>query len=219
MFNEFVITSETTLTLYSSSKISIEQQKICWAFERLAKSLDNVLNVVVGMNTICVYTNDINYKELCKLKLHLDSLYKETKPIELDGKLVEIPVDYGGELGFDLLNLAKLKKLSIKEVVDMHTNPIYTVYFIGFLPGFAYLGGLDNILNTPRLSIPRTKIPAGSVGIGGAQTGIYPLEAPGGWNIIGNTIVKLFDINKEQPSLLKAGDRLKFVVNSIKESL
>lgn len=219
MFDEFMITSETTLTLYPSSKISIEQQKICWAFERLAKKLDNVLNVVVGMNTICVYTQDIGYDELCKLQSYLNALYKDTKPIELEGKLVEIPVDYGGELGFDLSNLAKSKKLSIKEVVTLHTKPEYIVYFIGFLPGFAYLGGLDEILHTPRLSIPRTNIPAGSVGIGGAQTGIYPSKAPGGWNIIGNTQVKLFDINKEQPSLLKAGDRLKFVVNSVKESL
>lgn len=109
--------------------------------------------------------------------------------------------------------------MSMSEFAKLHAEPIYDVYFIGFQPGFAYLGGLNELLHTPRLSTPRLKIPAGSVGIGGAQTGIYPYQSPGGWNIIGNTKAKLFDVNSENPSLLKAGDRLKFVINSIKERL
>ncbi|MBT0879219.1 5-oxoprolinase subunit PxpB [Campylobacter sp. RM12640] len=219
MYNKFKITSETSLLLYLEPPISIEKQRLCYALNLVIKDMPYIKEVVVGMNTLYVLTSDLNYKDLLDLQSKLNELITSTKPLELSGRLIEIPVDYGGDLGLDLKVIAKAKGMSMSEFAKLHAEPIYDVYFIGFQPGFAYLGGLNEILHTPRLSTPRLKIPAGSVGIGGAQTGIYPYQSPGGWNIIGNTKAKLFDVNSENPSLLKAGDRLKFVINSIKERL
>lgn len=219
MHNEFIITSETSLLLYLAPPISMQNQRICYALNEELKNKAYIKEVVVGMNSVYVLTSDLNYKELLDLQSELNELIKHIKPLELNGKLVEIAVDYGGDLGLDLKVIAKAKGISMSKFAKLHAEPIYDVYFIGFQPGFAYLGGLDIRLHTPRLSTPRLKIPAGSVGIGGAQTGIYPYQSPGGWNIIGNSKTKLFDINSDEPSLLKAGDKLKFVINSIKERL
>ncbi|AFK01566.1 Conserved hypothetical protein CHP00370 [Emticicia oligotrophica DSM 17448] len=123
-------------------------------------------------------------------------------------RLIEIPVIYDGE---DLAYVAKFHGLSEKEVIRFHTAPIYRVYMMGFLPGFAYMGGLDTRIATPRRSSPRTKVPEGSVGIAGNQTGIYPTESPGGWQLIGRTEVELYTPNSEEITLLKAGDSIKFI--------
>ncbi|NJE10727.1 5-oxoprolinase subunit PxpB [Thermococcus sp. MAR1] len=128
-----------------------------------------------------------------------------------EGKLVEVPVVYGGEYGPDLEFVAEYNGLSVDEVIEIHSRPVYRVYFLGFLPGFAYLGGMDDRIATPRLEKPRLKVPAGSVGIAGKQTGIYPLESPGGWRLIGRTPLRLFDPSKEPPTLLQPGDRVRFV--------
>ncbi|HAA03790.1 MAG TPA: allophanate hydrolase [Syntrophobacteraceae bacterium] len=128
-----------------------------------------------------------------------------------DGLVVEIPVCYGNQHGPDLDELAGFQQLSAEEVIRIHSRPVYTVYMIGFTPGFPYLGGLDERLATPRRKEPRRKVPAGSVGIADRQTGIYPLESPGGWQIIGRTPVRLFDLNRPEPFLLSPGDRVRFV--------
>jgi len=124
--------------------------------------------------------------------------------------IITIPVCYGDDFGPDLEALAASHQLSVEDVISIHTQPEYLVYMIGFVPGFAYLGGLDERLETPRLATPRPVIPAGSVGIAGKQTGIYPLETPGGWQLIGRTPFKMFDTGRAQPSLLQAGDKVKF---------
>jgi KipI family sensor histidine kinase inhibitor len=124
---------------------------------------------------------------------------------------VEIPVCYGGAFGPDLAEVASLCALTEAEVIARHTAAEYRVYMIGFSPGFAYLGGLDATIAAPRRSTPRLKVPAGSVGIAGLQTGIYPLASPGGWQIIGQTPSHLFLPTQEQPCLLGSGDRLRFV--------
>jgi inhibitor of KinA len=126
------------------------------------------------------------------------------------GRLVEIPVRYGGAHGPDLEALAAARGLTPDDVIAMHTAPEYVVHFIGFMPGFAYLGGLDPRLETPRRATPRTLVPAGSVGIGGAQTGVYPVASPGGWQLIGRTVLTLFDPQREPAALLVAGDRVRF---------
>ena len=125
--------------------------------------------------------------------------------------VMDIPVCYGGEFGPDLDELAATHRLSSQEVIRIHSSPVYTVYMIGFVPGFPYLGGLDERLITPRRKAPRRRVPAGSVGIADRQTGIYPLESPGGWQIIGRTPVRLFDLSKPEPFLLGAGDRVRFI--------
>jgi inhibitor of KinA len=123
----------------------------------------------------------------------------------------EIPVCYGGEHGEDLERVAEHCGLAVDDVIAQHSAPLYDVYFIGFAPGFAYLGGLPRKLATPRRDAPRPRIPAGSVGIGAEQTGVYPVESPGGWNLIGRTPVVLFDPAEASSSLLHPGDHVRFV--------
>lgn len=127
------------------------------------------------------------------------------------GRSVEIPVCYGGDHGPDLRELAEARGLSLDEVIARHSAPEYLVAFLGFLPGFPYLVGLEPSLASPRRATPRLHVPAGAVAIGGAQTGIYPSDSPGGWWLIGRTPLRLFDARREPPSLLAAGDRVRFV--------
>lgn len=123
---------------------------------------------------------------------------------------VEIPVCYGGKYGPDLEEVGRQHALTADEVVQLHSGARYRVYMLGFAPGFAYLGGLPDAIATPRRAEPRTAVPAGSVGIGGSQTGIYPLTSPGGWQLIGRTPVRLFDATREPPTLLSVGDIVTF---------
>lgn len=134
-------------------------------------------------------------------------------------KIFEIPVCYGGEYGPDIENIAQHAGLSVDEVIKIHSSRDYLIYMLGFLPGFTYLGGLDERIHTPRLANPRVKINAGSVGIGGSQTGIYPLDSPGGWQLMGMTPVKTYDPDREVPILVEAGDYIRFVPVSEEEYL
>ena len=129
---------------------------------------------------------------------------------ELDSRIVEIPVSYGGEFGPDLEFVAQHNSLKTDEVVQIHSAPDYLVYMIGFAPGFPYLGGMSQRIAAPRRDSPRLKIPVGSVGIAGTQTGVYPIETPGGWQLIGRTPIKLFRPREIPPTLLKAGDIVRF---------
>ena len=124
---------------------------------------------------------------------------------------VEIPVRYGGDAGPDLTDVARHTGISEERVVELHSSADYLVYFVGFATCFPYLGGLPQELATPRLATPRKRVPAGSVAIGGAQAGIYPLASPGGWRLIGRTDLKLFDASAEPPPLLRMGDHLRFM--------
>lgn len=139
---------------------------------------------------------------------HLQELTMEE---ETNQRTVEIPVYYGGRFGPDLEEVADINGLTAQEVIDIHTSGEYLVYMIGFAPGFPYLGGMSEKIAAPRRSSPRTSIPAGSVGIAGMQTGVYPLSTPGGWQLIGNTPLELFKPYEQPPSLLRAGDIVKFV--------
>lgn len=126
-------------------------------------------------------------------------------------RVYEIPVCYGGTYGPDLATIAEHAGLSEQEVIDIHSSTDYLIYMLGFLPGFTYLGGLDERIHTPRLANPRIRIPAGSVGIGGSQTGIYPMDSPGGWQLMGMTPVKTYDPEREVPILVEAGEYIRFV--------
>ena len=126
-------------------------------------------------------------------------------------RVFEIPVCYGGEYGPDIRNIADHAGLSVEEVIQIHTSRDYLIYMLGSLLGFTYLGGLDERIHTPRLANPRIRIPAGSVGIGGSQTGIYPMDSPGGWQLMGMTPVKTYDPDREVPILVEAGDYIRFV--------
>ncbi|GAB4457301.1 MAG: 5-oxoprolinase subunit PxpB [Anaerolineales bacterium] len=124
---------------------------------------------------------------------------------------IEIPVRYGGEHGIDLEAVARHLRLRVEEVIRLHSGKLYTVFMMGFTPGFAYLGKLDDALVMPRLETPRTRVPAGTVAIAGWQTGIYPLDSPGGWRLIGWTPLTLFDPRSDSPFLFAPGDQVKFV--------
>ena len=132
------------------------------------------------------------------------------KQKKAESRLVEIPVCYEDEFGFDLGDVAQRANVSAQEVIRIHAASEYRVACVGFTPGFGFLSGLDPKLTTPRRSTPRTEVPAGSVAIGGTQTGVYPLRSPGGWNIIGRTPLQMFDISRDLPALLCAGDRVYF---------
>ena len=155
----------------------------------------------------CKLRYDALVRKLQQRMNHLSAAQKQAKTFV-------IPVCYSGE---DLDFVAAHAKISKEEVVALHSAPEYLIYMLGFLPGFAYLGGLNPAIHTPRLQNPRTKIPAGAVGIGGEQTGIYPLDSPGGWQLIGSTPVRPYDPNRAQPILYAAGDFIKFVPVSPEE--
>jgi inhibitor of KinA len=126
-------------------------------------------------------------------------------------KRVEVPVNYGGKYGIDLESVARHCRLSVEDIIRIHSERIYTVFMMGFTPGFPYMGKLDDALITPRLELPRTHVPAGTVAIAGSQTGIYPIASPGGWQLIGWTPLQLFNPESESPFLFSPGDEVKFI--------
>lgn len=159
--------------------------------------------------TVCYDCTVISAKALQRqLRRLLDSLSVAGQDRR---RVFRLPVCYGGDYGPDLDFVCHHSGLSAQEVIALHSAPDYLIYMLGFLPGFAYLGGLDPRLHTPRLDSPRTCIPAGSVGIGGAQTGVYPLASPGGWQLLGRTPVSVFDRQRQEPILYRAGDLVHFV--------
>lgn len=149
------------------------------------------------------------YQEVTSYILNIQNHIKETELPET--RVVEIPVCYGDEFGPDLAFVAEHARLTIPEVIEIHAKAEYLVCMIGFAPGFPYLGGMDKRIAAPRRKSPRRVIPAGSVGIAGNQTGIYPLKTPGGWQLIGRTPLSLFDPHRQPPVLLQAGNKVRFV--------
>ena len=211
------ICSETNLVLFFPKPITLANQQKCWALADAIQKMAEVHEVVIGMNALSVFTKPLTWSELIQLQELLSTLIKDVPSKVIQGNLIEIPVRYGGQFGPDLKDLADNLNLSVEDIVEIHSQATYTVYFIGFQPGFPYLGGLSEQLFFPRHAVPRTKVPAGSVGIGGEQTGIYPFESPGGWQLLGQTDTALFDLNQDPPTLLQAGDTLKFIPIDIYE--
>lgn len=166
--------------------------------------------LVPGYNSLLAYFCPAKFSPK-KARASLLKALKATENTQSSkGRLVEIPVCYGGEFGPDMDTIKKSSGLSIKDVVKTHTGPEYKVCMMGFIPGFTFLSEAPEILHHNRQPTPRQIVPAGSVGIAGWQTGIYGLESPGGWQIIGRTPLSIFDVHRENPFLLKAGDRVKF---------
>ncbi|WP_060205672.1 5-oxoprolinase subunit PxpB [Sporosarcina koreensis] len=151
---------------------------------------------------------DSPYGAVCERIRELLKDVKEAKAVQQ--KIVNIPVVYGGEYGPDLDFVAQQNGLTVDEVIEIHTSGDYTVYMIGFAPGFPFIGGMSERIAAPRRKTPRLKIPARSVGIAGMQTGVYPIETPGGWQLIGRTPLELFLPTEDPPSLLAAGNKIKF---------
>ena len=181
-----------------------------------SNNLEGVIQTTNAYNALLVnYDDSIDFEQQVIL---LKTLYNsKSEIIENTSKLWNIPVCYDASFGIDLDTISTEKKLPKDEIIKRHSQTIYTVYFIGFLPGFLYLGGLDESISIPRKASPRLKIDKGSVAIGGLQTGVYPQESPGGWHIIGNSPINFFDVLKASPCFAKAGDKIKFYPISLKK--
>ncbi|AXU95952.1 5-oxoprolinase subunit PxpB [Erwinia persicina] len=190
--------------------VSLASQQRIWGLTQRLQDRPEVIEVVPGMNNITVMLRDPQQTALDAIEW-LQQWWETSESLQLESRLIDIPVVYGGQGGPDLDEVAHHSGLSPSQVVACHTSVDYVVYFIGFQPGFPYLGGLDERLHTPRRAEPRVQVPAGSVGIGGSQTGVYPLAAPGGWQLIGHTRTALFTPDTHPPVLLRPGDRVRFV--------
>ena len=207
------ITGDTSVAVVFGDEISAAINQEIRAFDE-ALNEEQIEGVFETVPTYCTLTvhyapEIIRYSELRqKLQALLSVSHKAQK---LNAIVMEIPVCYGGEYGPDLDFVAKHNHLTPEEVVRIHASAEYLIYMLGFTPGFSYMGGMDERIATPRLERPRVLIPAGSVGIAGKQTGIYPIDSPGGWQLIGRTPVHLYDAQRDDPILLDAGLHVKFV--------
>lgn len=216
---KIVQASEDSLQIQFEQKICPEVNSRISAFvktfEYIAKDIAGVLEVLPTYCSVSIYFDEA----ICQISLLKDLAQKALQKSEEEktestdsARTITIPVCYEDqEFAPDLEKVALHAKLSKEEVIKLHSSSDYLIYMMGFLPGFPYLGGMNPQLETPRLETPRTKIPAGSVAIGGAQTGLYPVESPGGWNIIGRTPLRLFDVKRKPFFLYEAGDKIRFL--------
>ncbi|WP_270180486.1 5-oxoprolinase subunit PxpB [Alkalihalobacillus sp. CinArs1] len=197
-----------------SHSLTSRIQAFCRELASLNK--EGITEWVPAYDSVTVYYEPwvLNYDEITDILEDITAVATEASEKKV---VITVPTLYGGEHGPDLEDLAKEKGMSQDDIIKLHTNEDYLINMIGFLPGFPYLSGLNERIAAPRLESPRQKVPAGSVGIAEAQTGVYPIESPGGWNIIGQTPLRLFQPEKDDPFLLNQGDYLRFQPVSKKE--
>jgi inhibitor of KinA len=192
--------------------IQINQKAIEYAAQLESQNWPEVVEVVPAYSSVTIYLNDIKISRI-DMTSRLRGLLQTNREIKhKPGRIHRIPVTYGGDFGPDLDGVAVLNGISTEEVVRIHTATEFRVFMLGFMPGFPYCGIVPEKIRAPRLASPRTRVPKSSVGIAGAQTGIYPMESPGGWQLIGRTPVSLFDsaASKEKMFLFEPGDRIQF---------
>lgn len=210
---------DSALTLEFGQEINYEINNKIRVFNKKIKSLNinGIVETVPSFKSLLIYY-DPEKLFFSEAKDIVTNLFK-TMDVENNKirKVIEIPVCYDEEFGEDLDFVSQYTKLSKEEIIKLHSSKEYLIYMLGFLPGFAYLGGMNERLVTPRLKNPRLKLEAGAVGIGGEQTGIYPLASPGGWRIIGRTPLKPYDLNRDNLILYEAGDYIKFTPINKKE--
>ena len=220
--------NEKSVTISFGSVISEEILAHITAFNQrlLQNPFAGLVTTVPAYTTLTVFFDPLRvmvaelagkscYEKVSTYLKKINHLERSKEPVTANR--VIIPVCYGGDFGPDILAVAQANNITEAEIIALHSAVQYTVYMIGFVPGFAYMGGMDARLATPRKEVPSAKIPAGSVGIAGLQTGIYPMEIPGGWQIIGKTPFKMFDAQREQPALLKGGDLVTFKAITVAE--
>ncbi|SRR6266496_3527737 len=174
--------------------------------------LDGLVEIVPAYATLLIHYDPLvlTYAKICKwVRAKFDQLEEasSSKP-----RQIEIPVRYGGEYGVDLEFVADYHHLQVEDVIRIHSEKTYTIYMMGFTPGFPYMGKLDDAIVIPRLETPRTRVPAGTVAIAGSQTGVYSIDSPGGWRLLGHTSVRLFDPESESPFLFSPGDQVRFII-------
>ncbi|TJZ71029.1 5-oxoprolinase subunit PxpB [Chitiniphilus eburneus] len=204
---------ETALVLSVGAELAA-QRRLWAAWHVLEHRLPQV-EWVLGMGNLTAHFDPLATPSRVVIRA-LEGAWTHSAGVELmPGQIITLPVRYGGEYGPDLPVVAEHAGLTPREVAEAHAAGDYVVYCLGFLPGFAYLGGLDPRITAPRRADPRLAVPAGSVAIGGSQTGIYPMASPGGWQLIGHTGAALFDPYREIPGLLGPGDTVRFVIEDI----
>lgn len=211
--------NEKSILIEWPSKISEETLKnqLCYkkSIEKYFSKL--IVEVILSYNSMLIYyvsTIEDVYSEVLVLK----SLYDGSSSLGVSKKrLWKVPVCYSASLAPDLESFAEAKSLNVDQVIQLHTGNVYTVFFLGFLPGFCYLGGLDEKLFLDRKKSPSLTVEKGAVAIGGSQTGIYPQDSPGGWHVIGKSPLNFFDVKKENPVFVRCGDCIQFV--SIEENV
>lgn len=204
---------DRALLVEFGNTISLDVNRKVHALDRVISQikLSGLEECVPTYRSLLVYYNplEISYEQLVFKCKDLEAKLEE-QAVSARRHLVEVPVVYGGEYGPDLQYVAKYHNLDEEEIVQLHSSREYTVFMIGFIAGFPYLGEVADEIATPRLKTPRLRVPAGSVGIAEKQTGIYPCESPGGWQIIGCTPLKFFDVTKHPPALIQPGNTVKF---------
>ena len=201
----------------------INMQVIAWQQEIESNPFPGFIECVPAYSSLTIYfgadcnVDDLKNQLQKKITITENKNHFNTSSKNQDEQTIEIPVCYDSQFGYDLPLLSSALKLSIEKIIQIHSEHIYRVYMIGFIPGFPYMGVLPQQLETSRKQNPSLKIPAGSIGIAGKQTGIYPTEIPGGWQIIGRTPLTIFNKLNEPACLLKAGDNVRFSPISKKE--
>lgn len=208
----YLICGDSALTVEFSNKMSQSVNRII-RFVSLSLDKSKTKGIIECVPTFCSLTVYYNPLKITAKKIEktIETIIASYKEETAEKKHVFVlPVCYQGEFAPDIDFVCKHSALSRQEVINIHCGTDYLIYMLGFLPGFPYLGGLDKRIATPRLDTPRTIIPPGAVGIGGEQTGVYPLASPGGWRLIGRTPVKLYDPNRAEPILYSAGDYIRF---------
>ena len=209
---QFILASDRSILVKFGSEISEEIHQRVFAFTDfvLTNRIKSVVNIHPAYSSVLFTLNlNVDLKEI--LSLIKKSWEASTQTDIPKMRQVEIPVLYGGELGKDMDRVSQHTGLNQSEIIQCHEGGLYKVYFTGFSPGFPYIGGMAPSLSTPRLTTPRKQVPAGTIGIAAEQTGIYPLSSPGGWNLIGQTPIKIFDWNHPTDLRLRMGDSIKFI--------
>jgi KipI family sensor histidine kinase inhibitor len=213
---QFRSASDNSLLIYFDQDISLDTHQRIAKFLRLLElqPVSGIVNLHPGYCSVLVKFDALQFRHE-ELEIRLRPYLSRLDDLSLpEPRNREIPVCYGGEYGPDLVELSDAHSLSVQQAIDLHVSATYVVYFLGFVPGFAYLGGLRDELATPRLATPRRRVPSGSVGIAGRQSGVYPFATPGGWRLIGRTPLAMFRPGRADMSFLSIGDRVRFTAIS-----
>jgi KipI family sensor histidine kinase inhibitor len=206
----------TTAALFEApgSAMTLETQQRIWSLAKAAQAWPEVREAVPGMNNLMLsFAHPPAH--LVELEQRLLAAWQEARPLKLGGRVIELPVVYGGDAGPHMADVVAHTGLSVDDIVELHSTPVYPVYALGSHPGYCYLGGMDPRIATPRRKVPVLSIPGGAVSIGGSQTGVSASAGPSGWNTIGSSPLAFFYPDREIPVLLQHGDSIRFRVQRV----